>query len=127
LTWWRPWKIFEKSPVGFRKAALKLQDLFLNHRPPKTAEEKPAEPEEKKAEPLANVPLNFTLDKRIKPDHPFLLNQKGLDLKTINKFGLGYCFKGMMAGRIVIRFTILRVRLLPMLAGRSNNMMRRHG
>ena len=35
---------YEKSPVGFRKAALKLQDLFLNHRPPKpqkTETEKP--------------------------------------------------------------------------------------
>ena len=51
---------------------------------------------------MVNPPLNFTLEKRIKADHPFLTQEKGLDIKIINKFGLGYCFKGMMAGRIVI-------------------------
>jgi 5S rRNA maturation endonuclease (ribonuclease M5) len=97
---------YEKSPVGFRKAALKIQDLFLSGKAFKAPEEevKRGRPkkEETPPEEIKNLPLDFTLEKRIKPDHPFLTSEKGLDMKIIKKFGLGYCFKGMMAGRVVI-------------------------
>ncbi len=97
---------YEKSPVGFRKAALKLQDLFLGSKPFKAQRKSPdnvgPKKDDKKTEPAKNLPLNFTLEKRIKVDHPFLTSEKGLDPKIIKKFGLGYCFKGMMAGRVVI-------------------------
>lgn len=93
---------YEKSREGFRKAALKLQDEFLSNKPQEREKKEKPEKEEQKLEELVNPPLNFTLEKRIKPDHPFLTQEKGLDLKIIKKFGLGYCFKGMMAGRVVI-------------------------
>lgn len=102
----RAFEEYEKSPAGFRKAALKLQDLFLGCKPVKAQGEKIKQgrlkKEEKPSEPTKNLPLDFTLEKRIKADHPFLTSEKGLDMKIIKKFGLGYCFKGMMAGRVVI-------------------------
>jgi len=94
---------FEKTPVGFRKAALKLQDTFLNNKFSKPEPKKRGpKPKEDKLEDTVNPVLNFTLEKRIKANHQFLTENKGLDDKIIKKFGLGYCFKGMMAGRIVI-------------------------
>ncbi len=102
----RAMESYEKSPAGFRKAALKLQDLFLGSKPFKSQKQQPEnvapEKDEKPLEEIKNLPLDFTLEKRIKPDHPFLTSEKGLDVKIIKKFGLGYCFKGMMAGRVVI-------------------------
>jgi len=94
---------FEKNPTGFRKAALKLQDTFLSNKSPKPQPKKRGpKPKEQKQEDIVNPVLDFTLEKRIKLDHQFLTENKELDIKVIKKFGLGYCFKGMMAGRIVI-------------------------
>jgi len=47
-----------------------------------------------------NAPLDFTL-KMLDAEHPYL-KQRGLTSKTISDFGLGYCSRGMMQGRIVI-------------------------
>jgi len=47
-----------------------------------------------------NKPLNFRLDK-LKREHPYL-TERGLTLETIVDFGIGFCDKGMMAGRIAI-------------------------
>jgi len=47
-----------------------------------------------------NKPLNFRLDK-LQREHPYLAG-RGLTLETIVDFGIGYCDKGMMAGRIAI-------------------------
>jgi DNA primase len=57
---------------------------------------KPAEPEN--ATP--NKPLKFRLDK-LERQHPYLI-ERGLSLETVIDFGVGYCSKGMMAGRIAI-------------------------
>lgn len=61
-------------------------------------------PEVKKAvvpeKTTPNPPLKFRLDK-LEGDHPYLL-ERGLTLETIAEFGLGFCAKGMMAGRIAI-------------------------
>ncbi len=52
-------------------------------------------------EPLApNKPLKFRLDK-LERSHPYLA-ERGLTLETAVDFGLGFCGKGMMAGRIAI-------------------------
>lgn len=47
-----------------------------------------------------NKPLEFRLDK-LDRSHPYL-TERGLSLETIVDFGIGFCAKGMMAGRIAI-------------------------
>jgi DNA primase len=59
---------------------------------------KPAAPAPEKDAP--NKPLGFRLEK-LNPAHPYL-EERGLTPETIAEFGLGYCAKGMMAGRIAI-------------------------
>ena len=48
-----------------------------------------------------NKPLQFRLDK-LEREHPYLIEERGLTLETIVDFGIGFCAKGMMAGRIAI-------------------------
>ena len=48
-----------------------------------------------------NTPLKFRLDK-LERTHPYLTEQRGLTPETIVDFGVGYCSKGMMEGRIAI-------------------------
>ena len=50
---------------------------------------------------VPNTPLKFRLDK-LEREHPYLTEQRGLTLETIVDFGIGFCSKGMMAGRIAI-------------------------
>lgn len=47
-----------------------------------------------------NTPLKFRLDK-LERSHPYLA-ERGLSEETIIDFGIGYCSKGMMEGRIAI-------------------------
>jgi DNA primase len=61
------------------------------------ARAKPA-PEPEKSVP--NKPLKFRLEK-LKQDHPYLA-ERGLTPETIVEFGLGFCEKGTMEGRIAI-------------------------
>ncbi len=56
--------------------------------------------EETTAVVMENPPLKFSL-KKLDPDHSYL-SERGLKESTISTFGLGYCQKGMMAGRIAI-------------------------
>lgn len=53
-----------------------------------------------KSEVRVNEPLDFEL-KGLCLDHPYLLG-RGFTMDTIKRFGLGYCTRGLMAGRIVI-------------------------
>ena len=62
-----------------------------------TKTEKP-EPEEKQEGPI-NPPLSFELD--LKNDHPFF-EERDISPETVERFGLGYCNKGIMSGRICI-------------------------
>jgi DNA primase len=64
---------------------------------PKGASKK-APPATEKAVP--NTTLKFRLDK-LEQEHPYL-KERGLTLETIVDFGVGFCAKGMMAGRIAI-------------------------
>ncbi len=50
---------------------------------------------------VPNAPLKFRLDK-LERTHPYLTEQRGLKPETIVDFGIGYCNKGMMEGRIAI-------------------------
>ena len=64
---------------------------------PKPVLRKPIEDPENVA---PNKPLKFRLEK-LEREHPYLI-ERGLTLETIIDFGVGYCSKGMMAGRIAI-------------------------
>lgn len=52
-----------------------------------------------KSEDLANLPLTFTL--KLDPEHPSLAD-RGFSPEVVAAFGLGYCSKGMMKGRLCI-------------------------
>jgi DNA primase len=58
---------------------------------------KPVEQENEKGE---NKPLEFVL-KNLQPEHPYL-TERGLSPETIQTFGLGFCQKGLLNGRIAI-------------------------
>ena len=101
--------------VSIHEAGLLLKNWFLGNGSTKKAEKKkrkarPAEApgkcnklfrEEKKApNKEVNPPLKFQL-KNLDPDHHFFEN-RGISPKTVEYFGLGYCSKGIMKGRIAI-------------------------
>jgi DNA primase len=58
---------------------------------------KPVAPEDEKGE---NKPLEFVL-KNLQPEHPYL-TERGLSPEIIQTFGLGFCQKGLLTGRIAI-------------------------
>lgn len=49
---------------------------------------------------LINAPIDFEL-KTLQADHPYLAG-RGFTSETIKHFGLGFCSRGLMAGRIAI-------------------------
>ena len=105
--------------VPFRDAAVMLQGWFgIEPDPPKADSGKPSTPVSGKGKastseapaaatpaidgPVAvegNSPLTFEL--KLEPDHPYL-ESRGLTPETIAHFGLGYCSRGSMKGRIAI-------------------------
>ena len=62
---------------------------------PRTAPAEKREPESG-----VNQPLGFALQ-NLDPAHPYLA-ERGLTAETVGEFGLGFCNKGSMTGRIVI-------------------------
>lgn len=60
----------------------------------------PAPTEDLVTETGENRPLGFALE-NLDREHPYLA-ERGLDAATIAEFGVGYCAKGIMAGRIAI-------------------------
>jgi DNA primase len=73
-------------------------DAETENPPPKPATRTATSAPPEKAVP--NVPLKFRLDK-LDRKHPYLA-ERGLSEETIIDFGIGYCSKGMMEGRIAI-------------------------
>jgi DNA primase len=53
----------------------------------------------KASEPTANKPLGFAL--KLDPMHPYL-SERGIPPELVERFGLGFCEKGIMAGRVCI-------------------------
>jgi len=99
--------------VGVRDAALLIQGWFPadGSAGPRDAPErrddagcespaKASETGESGMEKLENPPLTFEL-KNLSGDHPFLA-ERGISPETASLFGLGYCTRGMLAGRIAI-------------------------
>ena len=90
-----------------RKAALILQERFRivpakpeTKPPPKQPESPKRDLEEPPSKIVVNAPLDFEL-KRLDPNHPYL-DKRGFSKETIAHFGIGFCSKGLLAGRIAI-------------------------
>ncbi|MDD5356582.1 MAG: CHC2 zinc finger domain-containing protein [Candidatus Pacebacteria bacterium] len=120
--------VAKKENVNIRNAALLIQKWFSvdsskgkkpaenTPKAPATSEpQKPACPPVEKPEPTSppaetpkqqeesdapNKPLGFAL-KNLNTAHPYL-QERGLTKETVETFGLGFCEKGTMTGRIVI-------------------------
>ena len=103
--------------VDARAAALLLQEWFhLGGKPEQSdtsqsAAPAPAPPPEPKEERVRerkesgialkrNIPLDFAL-KNLDAAHPYL-DERECELETVQEFGLGFCSKGLMKGRIAI-------------------------
>lgn len=100
-----------KEGVGIRQAGLMIQGWF------ETGVKKPAKAIPKVSETQGgfsesadstdqravqdNPPLTFEL-KNLDTRHTYLLKDRGLKKETIELFGLGYCSRGLMKGRIAI-------------------------
>jgi DNA primase len=57
------------------------------------------------ARPINTTTSNPPLDRPLRdlnPDHPYLAAARGLTIPTIREFGIGYCSRGLMRGRIAI-------------------------
>jgi DNA primase len=91
-----------------RQVALKLQETFgapsAPQLPPAKVQipvKKPApSPPAKNLPVIVNPPLDFELQ-NLDVDHPYLKG-RGFLPETIERFGLGYCNRGLMKGRVVI-------------------------
>ena len=113
--------VARKEGCSLREAALALCDWF--QLPPQEKQARPAkdagEPPTPEASPKAecppksakaksssleedgpNKPLGFALQ-NLDTAHPYL-TERGLSESTIAEFGMGYCGKGSMTGRVVI-------------------------
>jgi DNA primase len=99
-----------KNGQALRDVALSLQREFCpeleKHKKPKKGETAPSTqteilPQGKAvSKVIVNAPLDFEL-KKLEPSHPYL-DKRGFTKETIEHFGLGFCFKGLLAGRIAI-------------------------
>jgi DNA primase len=107
--------VAKKEEVSIRTAALKLDSWFElglveKERPQAEASAHPAEtpaaasleapPRAKEVPPTSNPPLAFTL-KTLDPHHESLA-PLGFSTETIERFGAGYCMKGLLKGRFAI-------------------------
>src|SRR6266850_1508374 len=87
--------ILERPPEIF-----KTLSIFRCRNPESVLKPKPPQPKAEETTELVNAPLDFEL-KTLGFDHPYL-RTRGFTEKTIKEFGLGYCSKGYLAGRIAI-------------------------
>jgi DNA primase len=116
-----------RNAVEFRKAALFTQNTFAvglpqqserqSRRPvppPQPNQPIPTHPQvaqsPAKLPVLINEPLDFEL-KNLDPKPQYLLN-RGFTEATMTHFGLGYCTKGIFAGRVVIPLHDMQGRLI---------------
>lgn len=88
-----------KSGEDVRRVARELHQRFLGgSKSSERTDEEPKESENENA--LINAPLDFEL-KGLDATHPYLLG-RGFASETIEKFGLGYCSRGLLANRVAI-------------------------
>ena len=98
-------KVDPKDGTALREVAMRLQQRFCPE--PENAPGKSENPvPQKKPEPkderpvVVNPPLDFEL-KGLNAEHPYLLG-RGFTPQTIERFGLGYCGRGLLKCRIAI-------------------------
>lgn len=93
----------------FRSAALKLQRKYIKRSGEESSPAKSVKPskvneqaadEEPNMQRVINAPLDFAL-KHLDASHSYL-TERGLTQATVEYFGVGYCSKGLMKGRIAI-------------------------
>jgi len=95
-----------KDGTALRQAAEKLQRQFCPELGDKAKTEAKSPPKEipPDCEPelpsVVNAPLDFDL-KELAYDHPYLPG-RGFTAETIARFGLGFCSRGFLKGRIAI-------------------------
>jgi len=85
---------FHLDAAGQEPAKARPPEARQASRAREGADHSPGEPAE------GNKPLKFRLDK-LRADHPYLA-ERGLTPGTIVDFGLGFCAKGLLAGRVAI-------------------------
>lgn len=107
--------VAKKESVSLREAALMLCDwfqltggdepadnkkltTFVAKQPKKTAKAREITPPSDDSAP--NKPIGFTLQ-NLDTAHPYFA-ERGLSEETVAEFGLGFCTKGSMTGRVVI-------------------------
>jgi DNA primase len=93
-----------------RKTALHLQESFGTSGPADKIAAKRhvapqlelphAEAESPEVRVVVNAPLDFEL-KNLDANHPYL-EKRGFNKETIHHFGLGFCSKGLLSGRVAI-------------------------
>ena len=100
-----------RTKEGIRAGALCAQTHFLNGEdlsarqeetktPPhqkSEANEEGAQPEPQTDKPVQNKPLSFAL--KLEPSHP-MMTRRGFKPETYDAFGVGFCKRGLMKGRI---------------------------
>jgi DNA primase len=102
-----------ENPEDFRKTALFLQKTFVGKdgekrekrkaAPQEATRERSAQKDHEEEEvpgAVVNAPLDFELQ-GLEYDHPYL-RERGFTEETIKTFGLGYCKRGLMKGRVAI-------------------------
>jgi DNA primase len=84
----------------FRQAATNIIEVFLIGDDRPNEGERPAANPAKPSNVVVNAPIDFEL-RTLDPDHPYL-KDRGFTDATIRHFGLGYCNRGMLKGRVAI-------------------------
>ena len=89
---------------ALKKVAVALRAKFFPESAKENGRGKPGRKSEAKSHPelplTVNPPLDFELQ-GLDAGHPYMLG-RGFVSKTIEHFGLGYCSRGSLAGRIAI-------------------------
>ena len=91
-----------QNPKDFRKAAELANRKFLytpQHEPSASAK-RPVKSTKSKQRVIVNPPLDFELQ-GLNAEHPWF-EEHGIKPETVRHFGLGYCKRGLMKGRIAI-------------------------
>jgi len=92
-----------KDGTALRKVAIALQERFCPHAgnvPPKEPAKKQGDSESKELPVVVNPPLDFKLQD-LDYNHNYL-GFRGFSRDTIDVFGLGFCSRGSLAGRVAI-------------------------
>jgi DNA primase len=87
-----------KSGEDVRRVATSLQERFLGDGAPPKKQKSNGKEEDENV--VANAPLDFEL-KGLDAGHPYL-EGRGLIAETLARFGLGYCSRGLLSGRIAV-------------------------